>query len=96
LFRKFSSDPKLLGAFASTFLLAIAIATMSLIPDTSWLAVATLTACWGTVLILGLFLCAYRRALRLISPTQRSSSSLRMPVETCRLGFVERDALRRF
>ena len=71
LFRKFSSDPRLLGAFATTFLLAIAIATMSLIPDTSWLAVATLTACWGTALILVLFLYAYRRALRLISPTQQ-------------------------
>lgn len=71
LFRKFSSDPKLLGAFASTFLLAIAIATMSIIPDTSWLAVATLTTCWGIVLILVLFLYAYRRALCLISPTQQ-------------------------
>lgn len=71
LFRKFSSDPKLLGAFAATFLLAIAVATLSLIPDRSWLAVAMLTASWGTTLILFLFLYAYRRALSLISPTQQ-------------------------
>ena len=71
LFRKFSSDQKLLCAFTATFLLAIVIATMSLIPDTSWLAIATLVACWGTALILVFFLYAYRRALRLISPTQQ-------------------------
>lgn len=71
LFRKFSSDPKLLGAFAVTFLLAIAVATLSLIPDRSRLAVTTLIAGWGTVLILLLFLYAYRRALSLISPTQQ-------------------------
>lgn len=71
LFRKFSSDPKLLGAFAATFLLAIAVAGLSLVPDRSWLAVATLMASWGTVLILVLFLYAYRRALSLISPTQQ-------------------------
>lgn len=71
LFRKFSSDPKLLGAFATTFLLAIAVAGLSLIPDSSWLAIAMLMAGWGTVLILILFLYAYRRALSLISPTQQ-------------------------
>lgn len=71
LFRKFSSDPKLLGAFAATFLLAIAVATLSLIPDRSRLAVTILIAGWGTVLILTLFLYAYRRALSLISPTQQ-------------------------
>ena len=71
LFRKFSADPKVLGAFAATFLLAIAVAGLSLVPDRSWLAVATLIASWGTVLILVLFLYAYRRALSLISPTQQ-------------------------
>lgn len=73
LFRKFSSDPKLLGAFAATFFLAIAVATTSLVPDRSWLAVASLIASWGTVLILALFAYAYRRALRLISPTEQLS-----------------------
>ncbi len=71
LFRKFSSDPKLLGAFAATFLVAIAVATTSLVPDRSWLAVAALIASWGTVLILVLFVYAYRRALRLVSPTEQ-------------------------
>lgn len=71
LFRKFSSDPRLLGAFATTFLLAIAVATLSLIQDRSRLAVAMLIAVWGTVLILILFLYAYRRALSLVSPTQQ-------------------------
>ncbi len=71
LFRKLSSDHKLLGSFAAIFILAIAIATISLIPDTSWLSVATLTACWGIVLIVVLLLYAYQRALRLISPTQQ-------------------------
>ena len=56
LFRKLSSDRKLLGAFACTFLLAIAIATLSLIPEKSRLAFPVLGAGWGTVLILLLFL----------------------------------------
>lgn len=71
LFRKLSSDHKLLSAFAIIFILAIAIAAMSLIPDTSWLAVATLTTCWGLILILILFFYAYKRALGLISPSQQ-------------------------
>lgn len=71
LFRKFSSDPRLLGAFAATFFFAIAVATTSLVPDRSWLAIATLIASWGTALILALFVYAYQRALRLISPTEQ-------------------------
>jgi len=71
LFRKFSSDPKLLGAFCVTFLLAIGVATLSLVQDRSRLAAAILMAGWGTVLILVLFLFVYRRALALISPTQQ-------------------------
>jgi len=71
LFRKFSSDPKLLGAFCATFLLAIGVATLSLVQDRSRLAVAILMAGWGTLLILILFLYVYRRALTLISPTQQ-------------------------
>lgn len=81
LFRKLSSDGRLLGAFAGTFLLAIAVATLSLIPEKTWLAVAVLGAGWGTALILLLFLYAYRRALSLINPSQQ-------------LGFVIEDARR--
>jgi hypothetical protein len=71
LFRRFSSDPKLLGSFSATFLLAITVATLSLIPDRSRLALAVLIAGWATVMILLLFLYAYRRALSLISPAQQ-------------------------
>lgn len=71
LFRKFSSDGKLLAAFAGAFVIAIVIAILSLIPNKSWLAAATLTTIWGTVLMLVLFLYAYRRALRLINPNEQ-------------------------
>jgi truncated hemoglobin YjbI len=71
LFRKLSSDRYLLGAFGITFLLAITIATLSMIPDKSWVAVAVYGTVWGTFLVLGLFLYAYRRALSLINPIQQ-------------------------
>ena len=73
LFRKFSSDPKLLSSFAITFVFAIAITCLSLIPDKSWITLATLGAMWGLVFILIFFLIAYRRALNLISPTKQLS-----------------------
>ncbi len=71
LFRKLSADRRLFGAFAATFLLAITVAALSMIPDKLWLAIAVFGAGWGTVLILILFLYAYRRALSLINPVQQ-------------------------
>lgn len=71
LFRKFSSDWKLIGTFTGSILLAIAITALSLIPNASWGANALLFAFWGTVSILYLFLVAYRRALRLINPVEQ-------------------------
>jgi len=71
LFRKISADWQFLSAFAGAFLLAILVATLSLIPEKSWLAVAALGAGGGTFLILILFLYSYRRALSLISPMQQ-------------------------
>ena len=71
LFRKFSSDLKLLGAFTSTFSLAFIITTFSLIPDKSWVSYATLATVWCSFLIILLFVLAYRRALTLISPTMQ-------------------------
>ena len=71
LFRKLSADRSLLGALAATFSLAIAVATLSVVPDKSWLAIAVFGAGWGIVLILVLFLYAYRRALSLINPVQQ-------------------------
>jgi hypothetical protein len=68
LFRRLSSDFRLLGAFAATFILAIGVAALSLMPDASWSATALLAATWSTVLILILFLYGYRRALDLINP----------------------------
>lgn len=71
LFRKFSSDSKLLGTFAVTFVLAILITSLSLIPDKTWVVVAALITAWSSVLIIVFFLLAYRRALSLISPTKQ-------------------------
>ena len=71
LFRKLSTDFRLLGAFALTFILAIAVALLSLIPDASWAAVALGIATWGNMLILVLFFYAYRRALDLVNPLEQ-------------------------
>ncbi len=71
LFRKFSSDVKLLGAFAATFSFAAIIIGLSLIPDKSWVAGAIVTTVWCSLLIILLFVLAYRRALALISPTMQ-------------------------
>lgn len=71
LFSKFSSDVKLLGAFTSTFSLALIIAVFSLIPNKSWVSAATLATVWFSFLIILLFVLAYRRALALISPTMQ-------------------------
>ncbi|WP_145927619.1 DUF2254 domain-containing protein [Bradyrhizobium neotropicale] len=67
-FRKLSADFRLLGAFAATFVLAIGVSGLSLIPDASWSAIAVAGAIWSTLLILVLFLYGYRRALDLINP----------------------------
>jgi hypothetical protein len=73
LFRKLSTDARIMGAFGVTFTLAIAVASISLIPDESWVAAAILSSAWGTVLVFLLFLYAYRRALSLINPIQQLS-----------------------
>lgn len=71
LFRKFSSDSRLLASFGVTFTLAIAITILSLIPDKDWVTFSVLVAGWCVVLIVLFLLIAYRRALSLISPTQQ-------------------------
>ncbi|WP_143752342.1 DUF2254 domain-containing protein [Marinobacter guineae] len=73
LFRKFSSDAKLLGSFIVTFSLAIVIAGLSFLPETSWVAGAIVTTVLCSFLIILLFVLAYRRALTLISPTMQLS-----------------------
>lgn len=77
LFRRLSADRKLLGAFAATFLLAISIVSLSLIPDVQWVGVAVLAALWGTALILALFLYGYRRALLLVNPVSQLNIVIR-------------------
>ncbi len=71
LFRKFSSDVKLLGTFVATFSLATSITGLSLIPDKSWVAGSIVATVWCSMLIVLLFVLAYRRALTLISPTMQ-------------------------
>ncbi|MCL4455852.1 MAG: hypothetical protein M1147_05830 [Nitrospirae bacterium] len=71
LFRRLSTDIRIIVSFAGIFLLAISIACASLISDTSWAAVAILGSAWGISLILMLFLYAYRRALALINPLKQ-------------------------
>ena len=73
LFRKFSSDVKLLGAFTSTFSLALIITAFSLIPDKSWVSVATLATARCSFSMILLFVLAYRKVRALISPTMQLS-----------------------
>jgi hypothetical protein len=68
LFRRLSSDLRLLGAFGATFLLAVCVAALALLPNANWSAVALIAAGWMTLLILALFFYGYRRALALINP----------------------------
>lgn len=59
LFRRLSSDRKLLGAFALAFLLAIGVATLSTFVDQARLAQVVLAASWAVVFILICFMYAY-------------------------------------
>lgn len=71
LFRKVSKDPRIIGAFGGTFVLAIIIACASFIADISWVANAILVSGWAICLIIMLFLYAYGRALLLINPIKQ-------------------------
>jgi len=71
LFRRLSADRRLLGAFAATFLLAVAITGLSLVLHPKWVGVVVFAALWGTAIILGLFLYGYRRALILVNPVRQ-------------------------
>lgn len=80
LFRKLSSDVRLLSAFVVTFILATGVAALSLLAEPTLIARTLVLALWGVILILMLFLYAYKRALDLISPDQQ----LRMLVTATR------------
>jgi hypothetical protein len=58
----------LLGAFAATFVLAIVVAGLALIPNADWSSIALVALIWSTFFILLLFFYGYRRALALINP----------------------------
>jgi hypothetical protein len=73
LFRKFSSDLRLLSIFVIVFFLAIMIACLSLVSDTTWISIIILIATWSTIFIILFFLVAYKRALTLISPIEQLS-----------------------
>ena len=77
LFRKFSSDWRLLAAFAVTFVLAVAVTSLSVVLNSSRVPPALLFSGWAIVLIVVFFMVAYRRALKLISPTEQLSLLLR-------------------
>jgi len=68
LFRRLSSDLKLLLAFAGSFVLAIAVASFSLIASSANAALFVGATILFILLVLRLFLYAYRRSLALISP----------------------------
>jgi hypothetical protein len=71
LFRRLSTDRKLLASFAASLLLSIAVAGSSLLDGGRWLPVMTVGAAWATAAIALLLLYAYRRALRLINPAEQ-------------------------
>ncbi|MEI2431191.1 hypothetical protein RDV84_12840 [Lysobacter yananisis] len=71
LFRRLSSDRRLLGSFFFSFVVAVAITFLSLIPSAKYASAALLAMCWGIGTMLGLFLYAYRRALSLINPIEQ-------------------------
>jgi hypothetical protein len=71
LFRRFSSDPKLLSSFLAAILIAIALTCLSLVDTPSLAGAVMVSAFWGIAFILRLLLYAYRRSLNLISPYQQ-------------------------
>lgn len=73
MFKRLSSDRKLLGAFLSSFFIALTVGATSLFPATSQASFAVIIAAWGTALTLVIFILAYRRALALINPSEQLS-----------------------
>lgn len=71
LFRRLSTDGRLLVAFALAFSMAISVATLSMFVSRTLVAYVAVAACWGVVFILLSLLYAYRRALALINPLKQ-------------------------
>ena len=68
LFRRLSSDRRLLVAFGFSFLIAASLASLSLLQNSDFVALAILGAAWAGLVSLRLLLYAYRRSLQLVSP----------------------------
>lgn len=68
LFRRFSTDLKILLAFVGTFTLAAVVAALSIVVTSQNVVLTLFVAFWGSFLILVLFWFAYRRTLDLVSP----------------------------
>lgn len=73
LFRQLSSDRRLLCSFLGSFLLALLIAGMSLLPNGTWAIPVIIAAVWSVAAIILLFIYAYRRALQIINPIEQLS-----------------------
>lgn len=69
LFRRLSSDWVLLSTFIGSFIAALTVGVTSLAPLPSRAAMVVWVSAWCIIIILSLFILAYRRALKLISPT---------------------------
>ena len=73
LFRRLSSDRRLLGAFAISFGLACCVAATALVPHSGWISYALAFALTVITAEVALFVYAYRRALLLINPGHQLS-----------------------
>ncbi len=71
LFQKFSSDVNIKAAFLGTFFVAILTGSASLLPETTLAHRAIFALFWGPLIAVLLLLYAYRRALKLISPSEQ-------------------------
>ncbi|WP_222558875.1 hypothetical protein [Caenibius sp. WL] len=71
LFQRFSSDWKLMTAFALSFFVAIGGASLSLISKANWVAAIVMLEVGAVVAVLRLLLFAYRRSLHLVNPFQQ-------------------------
>jgi hypothetical protein len=71
LFRRFSSDNRLLTVFLLSFIMAAMIISAAVVDKKEWIPGILMTSVWLSVFILFSFLYTYKRALDLISPTRQ-------------------------
>jgi hypothetical protein len=71
LFRRLSSDARLMGTFAGAFVLAMAVGCMGFAVNANGVGYVVVSAIYASGLVLLLFLLAYRRALTLVNPLRQ-------------------------